>query len=99
LVGGPTAVAVPAGADLGVYLLATSDQGDAFLAYCSGFVASVAASSGKLRSVEMPPALSVRADYGLTLAPGASPHAVQLRDFLLSTQGQTILETYGFSRA
>jgi molybdate transport system substrate-binding protein len=98
LIGGANAVSIPAGADLAVYLLLTSNQGDTFLAYCSGFVASVAADPSRLRSLEMPPDLAVRADYGLTLRNEAPPAAAQLRDFILSPAGQAILVRYGFSR-
>jgi ABC-type molybdate transport system substrate-binding protein len=98
LIGGANAVSIPAGADLAVYLLLTSNQGDTFLTYCSGFVASVAANPTQLRSLEMPPDLAVRADYGLALRNGAPPAAAQLREFILSPAGQAILVRYGFSR-
>jgi molybdate transport system substrate-binding protein len=99
LIGGKDAVAIPAGADLGTYLLLTANQGDALLAYCSGFVTSVAANPAALQSLPMPAALAVRADYGLTLRPAAAPAAMRWRDFILSAAGQAILEKYGFTRA
>jgi molybdate transport system substrate-binding protein len=98
LIGGANAVSIPAGADLAVYLLLTSNQGDTFLAYCPGFVASVAANPTQLRSLEMPADLAVRADYGLTLRNNAPPAALKLRDFILSRAGQAIFVRYGFSR-
>jgi molybdate transport system substrate-binding protein len=97
LFGGPDAVKIPAGADTAAYLLLAANRGDAFLAYCSGFVASVAANKTQLRSLEMPPELVVRANYGLTLRIGASPAALQLRDYILSRAGQGTLARYGFS--
>jgi ABC-type molybdate transport system substrate-binding protein len=98
LVGGPDAVTIPAGADPGTYLLITARRGDAFLAYCSGFVAAVAAAPMELRSLPMPASLAVRADYGMTVRTGASADALRLRDFILSDGGQAILAAYGFDR-
>jgi ABC-type molybdate transport system substrate-binding protein len=98
LIGGQDAVSIPPGADLGAYLLLTADRGDALLAYCSGFVATVAANPTALRSLPMPPELAVRADYGLTLRVAPAPDAVRFRDFIMSDAGQAILAKYGFSR-
>ncbi|HEV8023019.1 MAG TPA: substrate-binding domain-containing protein [Candidatus Lustribacter sp.] len=97
LIGGTDAVNIPAGNDIGVYLLLTANRGDALLAYCSGMGASAKASSGRLRAIEMPPDLAVGANYGLSLRDGAPPDATYLRAFILSPAGQTILERYGFS--
>jgi molybdate transport system substrate-binding protein len=97
LIGGTDAVSIPAGADIGAYLLLTANCGDALLAYCSGMIATTA-SHPQVRSLEMPPALAVRADYGLTLRTGAPAPAGTLRDFILSNDGQAILARYGFSR-
>jgi molybdate transport system substrate-binding protein len=97
LIGGTDAVSIPPGADIGVYLLLTANRGDAFLAYCSGFVATIAKSAGALRSIEMPADLAVSANYGLTVRTGAPPAATTLRAFILSPAGQTILQRYGFS--
>jgi molybdate transport system substrate-binding protein len=97
LIGGTDAVSIPSGADIGVYLLLTANRGDAFLAYCSGFVATVAKSAGAVRSIPMPADLAVSANYGLTVRAGAPPAAATLRAFILSPAGQTILQRYGFS--
>ncbi len=97
LIGGTDAVRIPAGADIGVYLLLTVNRGDAFLAYCSGFVATIAQSAGALRSLDMPADLAVSANYGLTVRTGAPPAAATLRAFILSPAGQSILQRYGFS--
>ena len=48
--------------------------------------------------VELPDALSVGADYGLTVIAGASPEASRFAAFILSSAGQRILEGYGFGR-
>jgi molybdate transport system substrate-binding protein len=98
LVGGSDAVTIPAGTDAGSYLLLAAQRGDAFLSYCSGFAAAVTAHPDALRSLPMPPALGVRADYGLAVSAGASADAARLRDFILSERGQAILTAYGFSR-
>jgi molybdate transport system substrate-binding protein len=97
LIGGTDAVNIPAGNDIGVYLLLTANRGDALLAYCSGIDASAAASSGRLRAIEMPPDLAVGANYGLVLRIDAPPDATYLRAFILSPAGQAILARYGFS--
>jgi ABC-type molybdate transport system substrate-binding protein len=98
LIGGKDAVAIPPGADLGEYLLVTADRGDELLAYCSGSISSAAVSKGKLKSIEMPQALALRADYGMSLRPNAPPEALRLRDFIMTPASQTIFEKYGFSR-
>lgn len=46
--------------------------------------------------VELPPALAVAADFGLTVIAGAPPSAQQLADFILSPAGQDVLVGYGF---
>ncbi len=98
LVGGPNAAPIPPGVDPAVYLLRTTDQGDAFLAYCSGFAATAAANPTTLRTLAMPPALTVRADYGVTIGTGAAQEAMRLRDYLLSDAAQAVFERYGFAR-
>ena len=97
LVGGRDAVPIPPSADAGTFLLLTANRGDAFLAYCSGFGTATTAHPAELQSLEMPPALAVRADYGLTLLSGAPEAAQRFRSFILSDQGQGTLMKYGFS--
>jgi ABC-type molybdate transport system substrate-binding protein len=91
-------VPMPAGADVPTYLLLTGNMGDAFLAYCSNFVHSVAINPGRLRSQPMPADVAVQADFGLALRNGAPPAAVKFRDFLLSDAGQAIFVDAGFTR-
>jgi molybdate transport system substrate-binding protein len=91
-------VPIPAGADPGAYLLLTANRGDAFLGWCTAAAISVATNPSRLQSLEMPPSIAVTANYGLTLRNGAPPGAAALRDFILSSAGQVILEKYGFSR-
>ena len=90
-------IPMPAGADVPTYLLLTSNQGDAFLAYCSNFIASVDASAGQLRSVPMPRNLSVRADFGVAVRYNAPLAAEKFRAFLVSPQGQAIFVKHGFT--
>jgi ABC-type molybdate transport system substrate-binding protein len=44
----------------------------------------------------LPDALAVGADYGLTVMTTASPAAYRFAMFILSLQGQRVLENYGF---
>jgi len=91
-------VPIPAGADPGAYLLLTANRGDEFLNWCPATAASVATNPTRLQSLELPPAIAVTANYGLTLRTGAPPGAAALRDFILSADGQLILEKYGLTR-
>jgi molybdate transport system substrate-binding protein len=93
------AAPVPANADAGTYLLLTSNQGDALLTWCTTNAVTAAANPMKLDLKEMPAAISVTANYGLTLRTGAPPAAAALRDFILSPASQKILEQYGFTGA
>jgi ABC-type molybdate transport system substrate-binding protein len=92
-------IPMPAGADVPIYLLLTSNQGDVFLAYCSNFAASVAGSDGRLRSMPLPRNLAVRADFGVAVRYNAPPEALKFRDFLTSAQGQAIFVKHGFTHA
>jgi molybdate transport system substrate-binding protein len=77
-------------------LVALDDrQIDLFIAYCSGARAIVKASS-KYKSVGLPPELTVGAEYGLTVARKAVPGAADFVMYLLSPQGQSSLQSFGF---
>ena len=77
-------------------LVALDDrQIDLFISYCSGARAIVKASS-KYKSVELPPELAVGAEYGLTVSRKASPDAADFAMYLLSPQGQSSLQSFGF---
>jgi ABC-type molybdate transport system substrate-binding protein len=69
-------------------------QADIFLTYCTNAVIAAAEVPG-LQVVEVPEALAVGADYGLVVVSGR-PEAKALADFILSTDGQAILNSYGF---
>jgi molybdenum ABC transporter molybdate-binding protein len=74
------------------------DEGraDIFLTYCTNALAARKQYASQ-QMVDLPDALSVGADYGLTVMNGAGPAAAQLADFILSPDGQKILASYGFA--
>jgi molybdenum ABC transporter molybdate-binding protein len=92
------ALSVPAGADVQIYLLVTSNQADASVLYCASLDALTAADPTQLRALSMPPELAVQADFGLTVRVGAPPQADAFRTFLASDAGQAIFVKYGFTR-
>jgi molybdenum ABC transporter molybdate-binding protein len=74
------------------------DEGraDIFLTYCTNALAARQQYDHQ-QMVELPDALSVGADYGLTVVSGAGPAADQLAEFILSQDGQRILARYGIT--
>jgi molybdate transport system substrate-binding protein len=95
LVGGPQAVAIPAGHNAQAYLIG-SGQADMFISYCSG-ANDVRKEMADVTVAELPKALAVSAGYGLTVLDGADPQAYRLALFILSPDGQQILARNGFS--
>jgi ABC-type molybdate transport system substrate-binding protein len=93
LVGGPnTLPLVPGhGAVQGVFL---ADRADVMLGYCSG-AGEVTREISDLTSVQLPPALTVAPAYGLIVL-SDDPLAARFALFILSEQGQAILQQYGF---
>jgi molybdate transport system substrate-binding protein len=95
LVGGPAAPAVPPGRS--VYAVLLSEGGaDIFLTYCTGAIDAVKENAG-LQMVQLPDAIAVAADYGLTVITVASARAYQLAMFILSANGQRALAAHGFA--
>jgi molybdate transport system substrate-binding protein len=47
--------------------------------------------------IQLPEALAVAAEYGMTVMNGASTAATRLSQFILSTSGQQILVRHGFA--
>jgi ABC-type molybdate transport system substrate-binding protein len=90
-------VAIPAGADPGAYLLLTANRGDAFLGWCTAAAISAASNPAALRSLPLPPDITVDANYGITLRNAAPVEAAVLRGYIVSPAGQAILERYGFA--
>jgi molybdate transport system substrate-binding protein len=74
------------------------DEGraDIFLAYCTATAEARKQYPGQ-QIVELPQALAVGADYGLTVIKGAPSAAEQFLQFVLSPAGQSILIGYGFA--
>jgi len=95
LTGGATSTAPPAGRSAYGWHLAEG-RTDIFLAYCTAARDAQKENSG-LQTIALPDALAVSADYGLTVMADASPGAYQFALFILSSEGQRILASYGFS--
>jgi molybdenum ABC transporter molybdate-binding protein len=70
---------------------------DIFLTYCTNGLAAQRQFPGQQR-VDLPDALSVGADYGLTVMNRAPPAARAFAAYILSPDGQAILARHGFAR-
>jgi len=71
-------------------------RADIFLNYCPAAAAAQRDNSGQ-QIVPLPDTLAVGADYGLTVIDGASPEAYGFAMFILSREGQGILQQHGFA--
>jgi molybdate transport system substrate-binding protein len=97
LVGGPDSP--PAPKDRSAYGKYLEDgTADIFLTYCTNTVLATREVPG-LQTVQLPPALAVSAEYGLTVLKGARPEAERFARFIVSKQGQDILAKHGFAPA
>jgi molybdate transport system substrate-binding protein len=94
LVGGPDSPQAPPGRTVYGMLLAER-KADIFLTYCTAAL-QARQENAALRIVEVPAALAVGADYGLTVIKGAKPQAERLAQFILSREAQDILAKHGF---
>jgi len=94
LTGGPNSAPPPPGRNVYGQKLA-SGEADIFLAYRTNAPA-IAREQPGIRCLDLPPALAVDADYGLTVLNGASPNAWCFAMFILSLEGQGILARHGF---
>jgi molybdate transport system substrate-binding protein len=95
LTGGAGSAVAPAGRSLYGWHIAEG-RADIFLAYCTA-ARDAQKENADLQMIALPDALAVSADYGLTVMADASPGAYQLALFILSSEGQRILASYGFS--
>jgi len=95
LTGSATSAAPPAGRAVYGWHIAEG-RADIFLAYCTA-AAEAKKQYPEQQIVQLPQALAVGADYGLTVITGAAPAAQQFADFILSPAGQQILIGYGFA--
>ena len=94
-----TSTSMPAPAGRTVYGWHVSEgRADIFLTYCTNALMAQKENPDQ-QIVALPDSLAVGADYGLTVINGAPPAARRLADFIVSPQGQKILEKYGFTRA
>src|SRR5215831_6496163 len=94
LVGGPNAPTAPPGHSVYAMLIAEG-KADLFLTYCTNAVEArkeVAAAT----VVALPDELAVGADYGLTVLANAPPDAYRFAMYILSAEGQRVLEKVGF---
>jgi len=95
LTGGPSSPQPPAGRSL-YGMLVAEGKADIFLTYCTNALAAQKENPGQ-QVVALPDALSVAADYGLTVMTDASPNAYRFAIFVLSSGGQRILANHGFA--
>jgi len=68
---------------------------DIFLTYCTNAVIAARENPGQ-QIIALPDKLGVGADYGLTVIKGASAAAEAFADFIVSSDGEAILTSYGF---
>jgi ABC-type molybdate transport system substrate-binding protein len=95
LTGGPTSPPAPQGRSVYGDLVAQG-AADIFLAYCTSALAAQHENHAQ-QIVQLPDALAVGADYGLTVMNGASVPAYQFALFILSADGQRTLAKHGFA--
>jgi ABC-type molybdate transport system substrate-binding protein len=95
LTGGPTSPPPPQGRSVYGELIAQGTA-DIFLAYCTSALVAQRENPAQ-QIVQLPDALRVGADYGLTVINGARPSAYRFALFILSSEGQRILAKHGFA--
>jgi molybdate transport system substrate-binding protein len=95
LTGGSGSAAPPAGRNAYGWHIAEG-RADIFLAYCTA-ARDAQKENADLQMIALPDELAVSADYGLTVMADASPGAYRFALFILSSEGQRILASYGFS--
>ncbi len=95
LTGGPGSAAPPGGRNAYGWHIAEG-RADIFLAYCTA-ARDAQKENADLQMIALPDELAVSADYGLTVMADASPGAYRFALFILSSEGQRILASYGFS--
>ena len=95
LTGGKDSAQPPAGRAVYGWHIAEG-RADIFLTYCTNALAAQKQYPGQ-QLVELPAALAVGADYGLTVISGAPTAAQEFAEFILSPDGQKILAGYGFA--
>jgi molybdate transport system substrate-binding protein len=96
LTGGPDSQKAPAGRNQYGWVMA-SGKADVFLTYCTNAMLAVK-DEPTLQVVQVPPELTVGADYGMIVLKDAPTAATQLAEFILGPDGQAILVKHGFGR-
>jgi molybdate transport system substrate-binding protein len=94
LTGGPASPPPPAGRNVYGALVADG-KADIFLTYCTNVLVAQKENPTQ-QIVQLPVALSVGADYGLTVIKGASANAERFATYILSS-GQAVLARHGFA--
>lgn len=97
LTGGPDSATPPEGRNPYGWVM-SENRADLFLTYCTNAVLAQR-DTPTLQIVQLPEALAVGADYGLTVLKGASNQADDLAAFILAQGAQKILASYGFEAA
>ena len=95
LTGGKSSAAPPPGRAVYGWHVAEG-RADIFLTYCTNALVARKQYLDQ-QMVELPEALAVGADYGLTVIDGAPEAAQEFVEFILSADGQKILAGYGFA--
>lgn len=94
LTGGPNSPPPPK--DKSVYgVLVAEGKADIFITYCTNTLVAAAEQPG-LKSVAVPEAINVGADYGVAVI-GGSASGQRFAAFLLGSPGQAILARHGFA--
>lgn len=94
LTGGPDSAKAPAGLNQYGWVM-SEKKADVFLTYCTNAVLAQQ-EVPDLKIVKIPEELSVGADYGLLIGKTAAVEAWRFGMYILSPEGQKILEKYGF---
>jgi molybdate transport system substrate-binding protein len=95
LTGGANSASPPPGRTVYGWHVAEG-RADIFLTYCTNALAAQKEDS-RQQMVALLEKLAVGADYGLTVTNGGPPAAQRFADFILSSEGQKILTSHGFS--
>jgi molybdenum ABC transporter molybdate-binding protein len=94
LTGGPSSAQAPKGHNQYGWVM-SEKRADVFLTYCTNAVLAQKEVPA-LQIIKIPEALAVGANYGLLVRNGAAPEAWRLALYILSPEGQNILNRYGF---
>jgi len=95
LIGGPTSPPTPRPGRSTYAALMMAGKADLFLVYCTIALAA-SREEPTLSAVPLPEPLRVDARFGLTTLKGASAEGRDFAEFLLSEDGQRVLESHGF---